>query len=297
MAMEKRLLAPSGLRPSGGSFGGPGEDDEVGKAVEEAMDDATQALVALLQREKRRALTRVAITAAGQGKGSYQPLPELPEGGDEEDAVCALPDTRSSIGQLINGLPSQWTPPISYRPGLQDILSHPVTLELFKDSLQAQHCVENVLFLARVQRWMDASTQRQHSLVRALLAEQIARDFIQDDAPYQINLDHTSREALLRKVKEGHLPLSLFSGADGEVRRLLEVNSWPQFTQSSSYTFCIHLLWRNVAIMKAMQEQLLKDGGGAKAEGGGKAEPSRGSVEGKGEGRVDSVSKQHVASV
>jgi hypothetical protein len=274
MGMEKRLMA--GSSTSSTSFGEVSEDDEIGQAVEEQMDDATQALVSLLQRAKRRALIRAATTTVNREKRQEDnhPLSASTAVGDSDDALCALPDTRSSVCQLLRGLPSQWIPPLSYQPGLQEILGHPVTIELLKDAMQTQNCVENVLFLCRVRRWMDPSTQRQHSIVRALLAEQITHDFIQNNAPYQINLDYSSRERLLRKVQEGQLPLMLFSPADGEVRRLIEVNNWPQFTQSSSYTFCIHVLWRNVAIMKAMQEQLVK---GSAGKTDGRGEEIRGS--------------------
>ena len=133
-------------------------------------------------------------------------------------------------------------------------MSHPACLELLKDSLKEQHCIENVMFVCRARRWADETTQRQHPQLRALLAEQIARDFIDNDAPYSINIDHSSRLSLLKRIKEQSLSATLFNDAEAEVRKLIAVNNWNSFTHSPAYILCCLLLWRNASVMRSINK-------------------------------------------
>ena len=221
-----------------------GEDtDEVGEMLQdEPIDPATQALMAMLQQadsSSNKTRDSVAITSGTTSPtGSSNPVGS----------------PGAMLRSMQSQLPDEWRPPASFRPQLLDVMSHPACLELLKDSLKEQHCIENVMFVSRARRWADESTQRQHPQLKALLAEQIARDFIQADAPYSINIDHASRLSLLKRIKDRSLSASLFSDAEAEVRKLIAVNNWNSFTHSPAYTLCCLLLWRNAAIMRSINK-------------------------------------------
>ena len=212
--------------------------DEVGEMLQddEPLDPATQALIALLE-------------ADIQSRDSISANPARPTSPN---------NPASSPGAVLrrvqSALPDEWRPPAGFRPSLLDIISHPACLEMLKDSMQEQHCIENVMFVCRARRWAEPSTQKQHPQLRTLLAEQIARDFIQPDASNAINIDHASRTALLRRIKDRSLNPTLFNDAEAEVRKLIAVNNWNSFTHSPSYTLCCLLLWRNTSVMRAINK-------------------------------------------
>ena len=213
-----------------------GEDtDEVGEMLQdESMDPSTHALIALLQADSR---SRDSVAVAS---------PASP-------TAAAVGVSPTSVLRTIQSqIPEEWRPPAGFRPQLLDVMSHPACLELLKDSLKEQHCVENVMFVCRARRWADETTQRQHPQLKSLLAEQIARDFIEHDAPFSINIDHNSRLSLLKRVKDRSLSATLFNDAEAEVRKLIAVNNWNSFTHSPAYTLCCLLLWRNASIMRSI---------------------------------------------
>ena len=213
------------------------DNDEVGEMLQdEPVDPATQALIALLQVDSNNLQQRdsMAVSSAVSSTGSSP--------------------TTMLLRTIQAQLPEEWKPPAGFRPQLLDVMSHPACLELLKDSLKDQHCIENVMFVCRARRWAEDSTQRQHPQLRALLAEQIARDFIQPDAPHSINIDHASRLSLLRRIKDRSLSATLFNEAEAEVRKLIAVNNWNIFTHSPAYTVCCLLLWRNASIMKSINK-------------------------------------------
>ena len=227
------------------------DTDEVGEMLQdEPIDPATQALIQLLQADHK---SRDSIAAGA---------PNSPAGSSPPNSPGL------ALRTIQAQLPEEWKPPTGFRPALLDILTHPACLELFKDSMKEQHCIENVMFVCRVRRWADDSTQRQHPQLRALLAEQIARDFIQPDAPYAINIDHASRLSLLKRIRERSHSGSLFSEAEAEVRKLITVNNWNAFSHSPAYALCQQLLWRNAHIMRAIGRMAQQSSKANKAGGG-----------------------------
>jgi NO-binding membrane sensor protein with MHYT domain len=163
---------------------------------------------------------------------------------------------------------------------LEDILDHPVCLELFKDVTISTHSSENVQFWLLVRKYKalfdseDDATRDQHFLdtvemgslaptadtsaihnmpsmrgvdtaLRPLQHERtlrtiICNNFIRENAPSQINISSSQREAILRRypsltsepVKE------MFDEAEKEVLGVMRTDMFTRFIHTKQYLIC-----------------------------------------------------------
>ncbi|KAL1022628.1 hypothetical protein UPYG_G00030210 [Umbra pygmaea] len=128
---------------------------------------------------------------------------------------------------------------ISYRPtaeevkqwaqSLDNLLSHKYGKAAFVIFLKSEFCEENIEF------WMACEEFRTISSPGKLIskARSIYEEFIQCDAPKEINLDYETKETIAQRL---HLPtLTCFQSAQKKVYSLMENNSYPRFIQSELY--------------------------------------------------------------
>jgi hypothetical protein len=121
---------------------------------------------------------------------------------------------------------------------LNTILSNPVCLEIFKDTMCAEKVEENVAFYLEIQRYQATEEARD----RATLAELIVADYIDADAPFQINISSHLRSQIEALVAKGNSDKDLFNGALNEVLKLIESNNWPRFISTKQFYTCALVL-------------------------------------------------------
>ena len=145
--------------------------------------------------------------------------------------------------------PPPLPPPFdTFRPSLPLVLSHPVTLELFKDEVHAAHCSENTAVYIQLQRWKLTPSRA----VRSRMADYLKAEFIDATATNTINIDSATRQKLLTRLGKSDTSLDLFVDVEKEVLMLLETNHWRQFTRSAAYELCTAVLLRNLNVVTAL---------------------------------------------
>nr|XP_015826637.2 regulator of G-protein signaling 2 [Nothobranchius furzeri] len=149
---------------------------------------------------------------------------------------------RNRIRVLLKTNPSQTTPknPTSCRPTVDDVnqwaqsldklLSHKYGKTAFCVFLKSEFCEENIEF------WTACEDFKKLTSRRALVskANSIYKEFIQSEAPKEINLDFQTKNAIVQSLKD---PTSTsFQAAQKRVYNLMENNSYPRFISSDLYS-------------------------------------------------------------
>ena len=142
---------------------------------------------------------------------------------------------------------------MSYQPSLNAILSHPLTLEIFKDEVERTHSVENVLFLAEIEKFYKINNKN----LRNEISLQLYNEYIKVGSSQQININSTLRQALTDRVLHNHGGSShatdLYELCAKEIRSLLLTNQWKTFITGPAYIRCAIILQRNIDITRAIR--------------------------------------------
>ncbi|XP_073332766.1 regulator of G-protein signaling 2 [Pagrus major] len=127
----------------------------------------------------------------------------------------------------------------SYRPtadevnqwaqSLDTLLSHKYGKAAFCIFLKSEFCEENIEF------WTACEDFRNHTSSRELpsKANSIYEEFIQNEAPKEINLDFHTKNAIIQSLHEP--TVTSFLAAQRKVYSLMENNSYPRFIHSDLY--------------------------------------------------------------
>lgn len=156
----------------------------------------------------------------------------LPHANSGRDSPLQLRSLASSNEPPARTLPD---------PTLPEILANPISYEIFKDAVLTHHNMENMAFHADVQQY-----KREPESNRLAAARSIAETFIEQRAPYCINISGTLRQSILSKIPsatDDSPPVRLFETAEGEVLRLLVLNDFPRFRESEAYATCKSVLY------------------------------------------------------
>uniref|UniRef100_A0A8C7GX18 Regulator of G protein signaling 2 n=6 Tax=Oncorhynchus TaxID=8016 RepID=A0A8C7GX18_ONCKI len=127
----------------------------------------------------------------------------------------------------------------SYRPtvdevnqwaqSLDKLLSHKYGKAAFRIFLKSEFCEENIEFWTACEEFRTISSLEKLSS----RARSIYEEFIQCDAPKEINLDYQTKDAIVQSLC---LPsLTCFLLAQKKVFSLMENNSYPRFIHSELY--------------------------------------------------------------
>ncbi|XP_014024405.1 regulator of G-protein signaling 2 [Salmo salar] len=127
----------------------------------------------------------------------------------------------------------------SYRPtvdevnqwaqSLDKLLSHKYGKAAFRIFLKSEFCEENIEFWTACEEFRTISSLEKLSS----RARSIYEEFIQCDAPKEINLDYQTKDAIIQSLC---LPsLTCFLLAQKKVFSLMENNSYPRFIHSELY--------------------------------------------------------------
>ncbi|XP_024277731.1 regulator of G-protein signaling 21-like [Oncorhynchus tshawytscha] len=127
----------------------------------------------------------------------------------------------------------------SYRPTVEEVnqwaqsldklLSHKYGKAAFQIFLKSEFCDENIEFWTACEEFRTMTSLGKLSS----RARTIYEEFIQCDAPKEINLDYQTKDAIIQSLP---LPsLTCFLSAQKKVFNLMENNSYPRFIHSELY--------------------------------------------------------------
>lgn len=130
---------------------------------------------------------------------------------------------------------------------LDDILTHPVCLEIFKDSVHGSLSVENCQFYLAVNQYRKlccSSGERQldqNSFIE-ILGEIIVNEFIRENAPSQVNIVAAQRDRIINQANKKNFSVSTFDAAQKEIFSLLLNNNYRPFLETPQYLLCVQVL-------------------------------------------------------
>ena len=157
---------------------------------------------------------------------------------DEQRMCKALANVRSCSAPLP-----------SYEPSMMAIFSHPLTVEILKDELQLAMSVENIVFIALVQRYRRIGSRN----IRAAFAQQIFSEYLEDKSAQQINISAALRQSMKKRVSvQSCSDVDMFDQCVKEIVSLISSNNWKKFISSTAYRRCALILQRNVAVMEPL---------------------------------------------
>ncbi|XP_029474553.1 regulator of G-protein signaling 16 [Rhinatrema bivittatum] len=118
---------------------------------------------------------------------------------------------------------------LGWRESFDQLLNSKDGLAAFQAFLKTEFSEENIEF------WMACEEYKAtHSTTKLLAkADRIFQEFIQTEAPKEVNIDHETKE-----ITRQHLPYgapSCFDLAQAKARTLMEKDSYPRFLKSSLY--------------------------------------------------------------
>ncbi|KAG3258864.1 regulator of G protein signaling 5 [Ictidomys tridecemlineatus] len=118
---------------------------------------------------------------------------------------------------------------LQWRDSLDKLLQNDHALASFKSFLQSEFSEENLEF------WLACEDYKkiQSPVEMAERAKQIYEEFIQTEAPKEVNIDHFTKDLTVKNLVEPSL--SSFDSAQKKVHALMEKDSLPRFLRSEFY--------------------------------------------------------------
>ena len=200
---------------------------QIPSATDTRFTEAVQASLELQANHSQHRLPPLKRAGSTSGRTAAQ---------EAEDAAFLLtaPLVAASAGQADKAAA---VPPL---PSLEDVMEHPVAVELFKQQLQKTQSVESLVFCLHVRCYRALSSPT----ARKLLALRIADAFIRPQSECQINISTRQSGAILSALDvrgESGCTLTLLDDAERECLMLIRTNAWKAFTATSSYRLCAWL--------------------------------------------------------
>jgi hypothetical protein len=172
--------------------------------------------------ESHKAKQALGLTAApkkGEASTHYE-VKSISEG-----AKTARSPTNEAPASRINGI------------DLEDIIRHPIAVEIFKDSLGKSHNTELLSFYLDVTAFKRVKREE-----RAAAAEDILKTYIQTEGSNEVNLAGSVRDAIATRNKQDPTALTQFQLAEDEVLRLLRHGDFVAFSHTEEFKICSALI-------------------------------------------------------
>ncbi|XP_068427039.1 regulator of G-protein signaling 5b [Clinocottus analis] len=118
--------------------------------------------------------------------------------------------------------------PLKWKESFDSLLSSQNGLCLFREFLHSEFSEENITFYLACENYRKTK----HSKLAAK-AQNIYDEFIDSDAPREVNLDHVTKA--ITKENMEHPNLSCFNLAQDKIYTLMEKDCYPRFLKSSTY--------------------------------------------------------------
>ncbi|XP_066857435.1 regulator of G-protein signaling 8 isoform X2 [Anser cygnoides] len=140
------------------------------------------------------------------------------------DFTAILPDKPNRALKLSTEEATRWA------DSFDVLLSHKYGLAAFRAFLKTEFSEENLEF------WLACEDFKKTRSAAKLAskAQRIFEEFIDVQAPREVNIDFQTRELTRRNMQEPSL--SCFDQAQGKVHSLMEKDSYPRFLRSKIYT-------------------------------------------------------------
>lgn len=100
---------------------------------------------------------------------------------------------------------------------------------VFEDFLRTEYSEENLLFWLACEEYKNITSEKEMTLA----AQRIHAEFVQVDAPRQINIDCVTREEICENISQPGP--NCFDGAQRLIYALMENDSYPRFLKSEIY--------------------------------------------------------------
>lgn len=116
-----------------------------------------------------------------------------------------------------------------WRNSLEKLLQNPSGLASFQNFLRSEFSEENIEF------WIACEEYKKIKLPvkRVEQAKKIYEEFIQSDAPKEVNIDHFTKSVTMKNLVEPSV--STFDLAQERIFALMEKDSLPRFVRSNIY--------------------------------------------------------------
>ncbi|XP_073212705.1 regulator of G-protein signaling 8 isoform X2 [Lepidochelys kempii] len=168
---------------------------------------------------------QVVRTGQRQNRGMRTRLGCLSHKSDScNDFTAILPDKPNRALKLSTEEATRWA------DSFDSLLSHKYGVATFRAFLKTEFSEENLEFWLACEEFKKTRSTTK----LASKAHRIFEEFIDVQAPREVNIDFQTREVTRNNVQEPSL--SCFDQAQGKVRSLMEKDSYPRFLRSKIYT-------------------------------------------------------------
>ncbi|KAG7329738.1 hypothetical protein KOW79_005960 [Hemibagrus wyckioides] len=118
---------------------------------------------------------------------------------------------------------------LNWRASFQNLLAHKDGLCAFRAFLLSEHSEENIAFYLACEDYKNTKT----SSKLCSKAKKIYEEFIDSDAPREVNLDHETKSITKENMEQP--TVSCFDLAQSKIFSLMEKDSYPRFLKSTLY--------------------------------------------------------------
>ncbi|KAK2505432.1 hypothetical protein MC885_006003 [Smutsia gigantea] len=118
---------------------------------------------------------------------------------------------------------------LQWRDSLDKLLQNNYGLASFKSFLKSEFSEENLEFWIACEEYKKIKSPAK----MAEMAKKIYEEFIQTEAPKEVNIDHFTKDITMKNLVEPSL--SSFDVAQKRIRALMEKDSLPRFVRSEFY--------------------------------------------------------------
>ncbi|KAI5127374.1 regulator of G-protein signaling 5 [Manis pentadactyla] len=118
---------------------------------------------------------------------------------------------------------------LQWRDSLDKLLQNNYGLASFKSFLKSEFSEENLEFWIACEEYKRIKSPAK----MAEMAKKIYEEFIQTEAPKEVNIDHFTKDITMKNLVEPSL--SSFDVAQKRIRALMEKDSLPRFVRSEFY--------------------------------------------------------------
>ncbi|KAK2860941.1 hypothetical protein Q7C36_005107 [Tachysurus vachellii] len=134
-----------------------------------------------------------------------------------------LPRSKDMHGRLRTEDTLKW------KVSFQNLLFHKDGLCAFRAFLMSEHSEENIAFYLACEDYKNTKT----SSKLCSKAKKIYEEFIDSDAPKEVNLDHETKSIMKKNME--HPTASCFDLAQSKIYTLMEKDCYPRFLKSTLY--------------------------------------------------------------
>ncbi|XP_060729350.1 regulator of G-protein signaling 5b [Tachysurus vachellii] len=118
---------------------------------------------------------------------------------------------------------------LKWKVSFQNLLFHKDGLCAFRAFLMSEHSEENIAFYLACEDYKNTKT----SSKLCSKAKKIYEEFIDSDAPKEVNLDHETKSIMKKNME--HPTASCFDLAQSKIYTLMEKDCYPRFLKSTLY--------------------------------------------------------------